>query len=155
MDFDDVSWATIGHPSVSVAPSVFACAQKGKWNGKQTLLAYVLAVESMHQIARLTMPQLSERGWHTTLAYGVFGAAVPAVRLLGLNEDECANALGIAVSRAGGVRANFGTQTKALHAGLSNRIGIDCAEMAACGITQATMPSKAQMDLPCALRERQ
>lgn len=88
----------------------------------------------MHQIARLTMPQLSERGWHTTLAYGVFGAAVPAVRLLGLNEDECANALGIAVSRAGGVRANFGTQTKALHAGLSNRIGIDCAEMAACGI---------------------
>lgn len=134
MDFDDVSWATIGHPSVSVAPSVFACAQKGKWNGKQTLLAYVLAVESMHQIARLTMPQLSERGWHTTLAYGVFGAAVPAVRLLGLNEDECANALGIAVSRAGGVRANFGTQTKALHAGLSNRIGIDCAEMAACGI---------------------
>ena len=80
------------------------------------------------------MPQLSERGWHTTLAYGVFGAAVPAVRLLGLNEDECANALGIAVSRAGGVRANFGTQTKALHAGLSNRIGIDCAEMAACGI---------------------
>lgn len=101
------------------------------------------------------MPQLSERGWHTTLAYGVFGAAVPAVRLLGLNEDECANALGIAVSRAGGVRANFGTQTKALHAGLSNRIGIDCAEMAACGITQATMPSKAQMDLLCALRERQ
>lgn len=87
MDFDDVSWATIGHPSVSVAPSVFACAQKGKWNGKQTLLAYVLAVESMHQIARLTMPQLSEQGWHTTLAYGVFGAAIPAVRLFGLNED--------------------------------------------------------------------
>ena len=134
MDFDDVSWATIGHPSVSVAPSVFACAQKGKWNGKQTLLAYVLAVESMHQIARLTMPQLSEQGWHTTLAYGVFGAAIPAVRLFGLNEDKCANALGIAVSRAGGVRANFGTQTKALHAGLSNRIGIDCAEMASCGI---------------------
>lgn len=127
MDFDDVSWATIGHPSVSVAPSVFACAQKGKWNGKQTLLAYVLA-------ARLTMPQLSEQGWHTTLAYGVFGAAIPAVRLFGLNEDKCANALGIAVSRAGGVRANFGTQTKALHAGLSNRIGIDCAEMASCGI---------------------
>lgn len=134
MDFDDVSWATIGHPSVSVAPCVFACAQKGKWDGKQTLLAYVLAVESMHQIARLTMPQLSERGWHTTLAYGVFGAAIPAVRLFGLDEDKCANALGIAVSRAGGVRANFGTQTKALHAGLSNRIGIDCAELASCGI---------------------
>ena len=80
---------------------------KGKWNGKQTLLAYVLAVESMHQIARLTMPRLSEQGWHTTLAYGVFGAAIPAVRLFGLNEDKCANALGIAVSRAGGVRANF------------------------------------------------
>ena len=27
LDFDDVSWATIGHPSVVVAPCAIACAQ--------------------------------------------------------------------------------------------------------------------------------
>lgn len=144
MDFDDVSWTTIGHPSVSTAPSVFACAQAGSWDGKRTLLAYVLAIESMHQIAMLTMPKLSERGWHTTMAYGVFGAVVPAALLLKLSKEELINALGIAASRAGGIRANFGTQTKALHAGLANRIGIDSAQLASCGVTASSSAIEGQ-----------
>lgn len=135
MDFDDVSWTTIGHPSVSTAPAVFACAQAGKWDGKETLLAYILAIEAMHQIAALTMPEVSERGWHTTMAYGVFGSVVPAARLYNLKEEQIVNALAIVASRSGGIRANFGTQTKALHAGLANRIGIDSAQMSSSGIT--------------------
>lgn len=144
MDFDDVSWATIGHPSVSTAPAVFACAQAGGWDGKKTLLAYVLAIETMHQIAALTMPQLSERGWHTTLTYGAFGAVIPAALLLGLSQEKLIYALGIAASRCGGVRANFGTQTKALHAGLANRIGIDSAQLSSFGITSSASAIEGQ-----------
>ncbi len=135
MDYDDVSWATIGHPSVSVAPTCLAAAQLSGWTGKQLLRAYILSVEAMHQIARNTMPEVSERGWHTTLAYGVFGAATAEGLRLGLDEKTLTNALGIAASRASGVRANFGSQTKALHAGLANQTGIECARLAACGVT--------------------
>lgn len=135
LDFDDVSWATIGHPSVVVAPCAIACAQALKANGAALLRAYILGVELMHQIARWTMPQLSERGWHTTPANGVFGTATVGALLLGLNEDEFTNALAIAATRAFGVRANFGSQTKALHAGLCAQSGLECALLAKHGIT--------------------
>ena len=135
LDFDDVSWATIGHPSVVVAPCAIACGQALHADGAAVLRAYILCVELMHQIARWTMPQLSERGWHTTPANGVFGTATVGALLLGLNEDEFTNALAIAATRAFGVRANFGSQTKALHAGLAAQSGLECALLAKHGIT--------------------
>ena len=135
LDYDDVSWTTIGHPTVSVAPAALACVQETNGDGADLLQAYVVGVEVMHQIARWTMPQLSASGWHTTPVYGVFGAAAAACRVLGATVEQTANALAIAASRAAGLRANFGTQTKALHAGLSAMAGIECARLALCGIT--------------------
>ncbi len=135
LDFDDVSWATIGHPTVAVAPVVFALTQDRNLSGADALNAYVVGVEVMHQIARWTMPTLSENGWHTTPVYGVFGATASACVLLGMSKEQTANALAIAASRASGIRANFGTQTKALHAGLCAMSGIECARLAMSGIT--------------------
>lgn len=135
LDYDDVSWTTIGHPTVSVAPAAIACVQEMNGDGGGLLQAYVVGVEVMHQIARWTMPQLSESGWHTTPVYGVFGAATAACRVSGATVEQTVNALAIAASRAAGLRANFGTQTKALHAGLSAMAGIECARLALCGIT--------------------
>lgn len=135
LDFDDVSWSTIGHPSVAVAPVAFALAQHSHASGEKMLMSYVLGVELMHQIARWTMPALSERGWHTTPANGVFGAATAASILLNLSEEQFTHALGIAATRAFGLRANFGSQTKALHAGLCAQTGIECALLAKHGIT--------------------
>ena len=136
-DYDDVSWTTIGHPTVSVAPAALACAQDVGQNGQAVIQAYILGVEVMHRIARLTMPKLSENGWHTTPVYGVFGAAAAACFIYGASLEETVNALAIAASRAGGVRGNFGTQTKALHAGLSAAVGVECAQLAMSGITGA------------------
>ena len=135
LDYDDVSWTTIGHPTVAVAPAAMACSQEAGVDGRTMLLAYVAGVEVMHQLARWTMPVLSERGWHTTPVYGVFGAAAATSLVYGATKDETLQALAIAASRAGGVRGNFGTQTKALHAGLSASTGIECAKLALCGVT--------------------
>lgn len=135
LDFDDVSWTTIGHPTVAVAPAALALTQETGGTGADLIRAYVVGVEVMHRIARWTMPALSEQGWHTTPAYGVFGAAAAACALTHATETETVNALGIAASRAGGLRANFGTQTKALHAGLCAMAGIESARLAMCGIT--------------------
>ena len=135
LDYDDVSWTTIGHSTVSVAPAAMACAQEAGVDGRTMLLAYVAGVEVMHQLARWTMPALSERGWHTTPVYGVFGAAAAASLVYGAPKGETLQAQAIAASRAGGVRGNFGTQTKALRAGLSAAMGIECAKLALCGVT--------------------
>lgn len=135
LDFDDVSWATIGHPTVTVAPVAFAVAEEQKLDGASILRAYVAGVEAQHQIARWVMPQLSEQGWHTTPVIGVFGATVAAGILLELDEDTLAHALAIAASSASGVRGNFGSQTKAMHAGLAAFNGINAVELAMIGVT--------------------
>lgn len=135
LDFDDVSWATIGHPTVTVAPVAFAVAEECKLGGESVLLAYIAGVEAQHQIARWVMPQLSEQGWHTTPTIGVFGAAVAAGILLGLDECTLTHALAIAASSASGVRGNFGSQTKAMHAGLAAFSGVNAVELAMLGVT--------------------
>jgi 2-methylcitrate dehydratase PrpD len=70
--------------------------------------------------------------------YSVFGAAAGAARLLDLTATETAHALGIAASQSGGLRANFGTMTKPLHAGLANRTGVEAALLARSGFTAST-----------------
>ncbi|PSW11407.1 MmgE/PrpD family protein [Photobacterium sanctipauli] len=135
LDFDDVSWTTIGHPTVTVAPVVFAVAQQRQLGGEAMLLAYIAGVEAQHQIARWLMPRLSEQGWHTTPTIGVFGAAVAAGVMMGLDEETLTHALAIAASSASGVRGNFGSQTKAMHAGLAAYSGVNAAELAQIGVT--------------------
>jgi 2-methylcitrate dehydratase PrpD len=73
--------------------------------------------------------------------YSVFGAGAGAARLLGLDADATANAFGIAASEAGGLRANFGTMTKPLDAGLANRSGIEAALLAQSGFTASAESS--------------
>ncbi len=135
LDFDDVSWATIGHPTVVVAPAALACVQEKGLDGKALLLSYIVGVEVMHQVARWTMPLLSEKGWHTTPVYGSLGAAAAACVAYGASEDEIANALAIAASRSCGIRGNFGSQTKALHAGTAASLGIEATKLAMNGVT--------------------
>lgn len=135
LDFDDVSWATIGHPTVCAAPAALAAVQEKGLDGKTLLLSYIVGVEVMHQIARWTMPLLSEKGWHTTPVYGTFGAAAAAAVAYGASVEEIANALSIAASRSGGIRGNFGAQTKALHAGTAASLGLEATKLAMHGVT--------------------
>jgi len=45
--------------------------------------------------------------------------------------------MGIAASMSGGLQGNFGTQTKALHAGRASTAGLNAARLAAAGVTAA------------------
>jgi 2-methylcitrate dehydratase PrpD len=64
---------------------------------------------------------------------GSFGAAAGVGWLLGLSAEQLRTALGIAASMTGGLRANFGTMTKPLHAGLAARNGLMAAQLAQAG----------------------
>lgn len=134
LDFDDVSWTTIGHPSVVVAPVCFALAQKQNASGRDIILAYALATEVMHKLASISMPSTSERGWHTTAVFGTFGALVAGAVLKKSSKEEIINALGLAASKTSGIRANFGTDTKAYHAGMACYSGLEALNLASFGM---------------------
>src|SRR5262249_44062668 len=66
---------------------------------------------------------------------GTIGAAAAASRVASLDRSACAQALAIAASEASGLKENFGTMVKPLHAGLAARNGVMAATLAQSGMT--------------------
>jgi 2-methylcitrate dehydratase PrpD len=136
LDFDDGGVAlTPMHPSTPVLAAVWSLAESRGLSGREILAAYVLGVEVECKLASAVSLTHYDHGWHSTAVIGSFGAAAGAGGLLGLNSDRLRTALGIAASMTGGLRANFGTMTKPLHAGLAARNGLMAAQLAQAGWT--------------------
>jgi 2-methylcitrate dehydratase PrpD len=105
------------------------------------LHAYIVGFEVMAKIGRTTQPLHSlEGGWHPTGSIGSFGAAAACCKLLGLNAEQSATALGIVYSMTSGNVSNFGTMCKPLHAGLAARNGVEAALWAQAGFTSLPHP---------------
>jgi 2-methylcitrate dehydratase PrpD len=135
LDFDDVNNHIGGHPSVPLVPAIFALGDMLEVSGREALLAYVIGFEVETRIGRGVNQHHYEKGWHPTATLGIFGTTAATCRLLGLDIEQTATALGLAVSLASGVKANFGTMTKPLHIGHSVRNGIYAALLVQGGFT--------------------
>lgn len=135
LDYDDVSLLMRGHPTVPVFSAVFALAQARGLHGSRLLQSFVVGAETCLRIASwLGNPHIF-RGWHNTGTAGAIGAAAGCANLLGLSPHATATAIGIAASRSAGLKANFGTMCKPLHAGNAAASGIFAAKLAEKGFT--------------------
>lgn len=134
LDFDDCYRGSAIHPSVTVIPALFALADNDT-SGVDLLAAYVSGVETQGFLAEVLMPRHYEVGWHATATIGTFGVAAAAANLLGLEESMVEHGLNIAASLPAGLKRNFGTTTKSIHAGVAARSGLTAAKLAAAGAT--------------------
>lgn len=134
-DFDDCSNTIGGHPSAPILPAAIALGEKLGTSGRDLILAYILGFEVECAIARGVHFYHYEKGWHPTATLGVFGSTAACAKLLGLDVEQTATALAIAVSLSSGVKANFGTMVKPLHVGHCSRHGLFAAQMAQKGFT--------------------
>lgn len=133
LDYDDVSPPMIGHPSVSLVPAILAASEINLIHGTEILVAYVVGLEIQARLGRLMNPDHYAFGWHATSTLGAIASAASVARILNLDDIGFRNALGISASGAGGLRKNFGSMTKALHAGQAAQRGISAAMLAATG----------------------
>ncbi|HEU5322002.1 MAG TPA: MmgE/PrpD family protein, partial [Methylomirabilota bacterium] len=124
-DYDDTQLSTskdavyglLTHPTTPVLNAAWAAAELAGKGGKELLEAYILGVEIECRLSDAMSPKHYQNGFHSTGTVGHLGAAMAAGKLLGCTEDELVHALGLAASMAAGLRENFGTMTKPLHAG--------------------------------------
>jgi 2-methylcitrate dehydratase PrpD len=77
----------------------------------------VLGIDVACRVGNMIYPEHYDRGWHITGSTGMLGAAAACARLLHLDADRTAMALGIAASQPVGVREQFGSMTKPFHPG--------------------------------------
>jgi 2-methylcitrate dehydratase PrpD len=146
MDYDDTQLSTskeavyglLTHPTTPVLNAALALGANNKVSGRDLLLAYIIGVEVECRIADAIHPRHYQSGFHSTATMGGLGAAMAAGKILALNQDGLRRALGIAASMAAGLRENFGTMTKPLHAGRAAENGVTAALLAQAGHTAAT-----------------
>jgi 2-methylcitrate dehydratase PrpD len=138
LDYDDVNMAMPGHPSVAILPGLFALAELGGSSGREVITAFVAGYETACRIGAALQPGHYNLGFHSTGTVGTFGAAAACARLLGLDAEATAIALGIAGTQAAGLKSQFGTMCKPFHAGKAAQNGLLAARLAQRGFSSRT-----------------
>jgi 2-methylcitrate dehydratase PrpD len=134
LDYDDTYSPGVVHASACAAPAALVLGAELETTVGDVLGAYAAGFESAAALARGSHPQLYERGWHPTAVCGTVGAATAAARLLGLGEAERDAAAALALLRAGGLRAAFGSDGKAVQVGMAAAAGVQAARLVAAGV---------------------
>ena len=135
LDYDDVHLSYIGHPTVAILPALLALGEARGASGRDIVAAFVAGYETICRVGVCVAPGHYALGFHATATAGSFGAAAACARLMGLDAERTATALGIAGTQAAGLKSMFGTMCKPLHAGKAAENGLLAARLAARGFT--------------------
>ena len=130
LDFDDNCYAGVVHGSAVIAPASLAAAEMADLSGADLLTAFIVGSEVEYAVGAAAGPSLYERGWWTTGVLGPIGAAAASARALRLDAKQTADAIALAASGAGGAKACFGTDAKALLCGRAAEAGLSAALLA-------------------------
>ncbi len=141
LDFDDQHDPARVHTSAVVLPTLLATAEdlsaEGRpVSGKDFILAYAIGAE-LHARLGLACYNSLGKGWHPTMIFGTVAAGVAAGKLLKLDANGLANALGMAFHQASGSaqRMRDGVLSKRLGPGFAARNAVMGAFLAADGLT--------------------
>src|SRR5688500_325639 len=135
LDFDDNFDPAKAHATAVLAPAILAVAEAEGSSGRACLDSYIAGLQILGRVGQGVNPAHRNRGWHATATVGAIGAAAACARLLGLDAEKAGAAVSIATSMAGGFMSQFGTKTKAMHAGLAAKSGVMAAHLARSGVT--------------------
>src|ERR1700733_5652886 len=90
------------HPGTAILPAALVAAEVAGASGKEFLTAVAAAYEVMERMAAEFIPTVMSRGFHAGPVFGIFGAAVAAAKMEGLDEDQVNSAIAQCVNLAAG-----------------------------------------------------
>jgi 2-methylcitrate dehydratase PrpD len=134
-DYDDTHTESVVHPTAALFPVAMAVAEQTGASGQELVTALIAGTEAAIRIGLPVPNMFHQRGFHTTTVTTVFGSALIAAKLKGLDARQTANALGIAGSFVAGLVecVPAGADSKRLHAGWGGLSGITAAQFAEIG----------------------
>lgn len=127
------------HSGVAVVPALLELLPRIP---QRTLDDVIVAMTVGYEIGRRTQSflggytALNERGWHSTPVCGPIAAAAAGAKILNLDTEEIADAIGLASSTASGGWSfkTGGGNNKALHGGMAAANGVEAAWLAQSGV---------------------
>ena len=133
LDFDFTY--TQGQLLAPVIPALLPLAERTGATPAETLAAFIVGFEIASRLSRANPNHNGGGSWHGTGTIGTIAAAAACARLMKVKAAAIPDVIGISVSMAAGVNANYGTMTKPLHAGQAARNAIVAAQLGAHGFS--------------------
>jgi 2-methylcitrate dehydratase PrpD len=131
-------------PGGVTVPAALAMAERiPRTTGKQLITALAVGNEVVMRIGRAITRNPMEFGWVSPMLLGVFGAAVAAGKIIGLNGKEMMNAMGVALHQAGGtweMAEDPASTFRAVRNSFVNKTGVLAALLAQDGMSAASDP---------------
>lgn len=90
------------HPGTAILPAALVAGEIAGASGREFLTAVAAAYEVMERMAAEFIPTVMSRGFHAGPVFGIFGAAVAAAKLGGLDAEHIHGAIAQCVNLASG-----------------------------------------------------
>lgn len=136
-ELDDTHRGTASHPGDSVIAAGLAAAEEMGASGEELIIAVIAGYDIAIRVGEALTPAHYRKGWHTSGTLNVFGAAMTAARLLGLDRGQSVHAIGLAGTQCAGSTAHRSTRgmAKDLNPGRAAEAGLLAAQLASLGFT--------------------
>src|SRR5262245_5929365 len=124
MVFAGGKWDTfrmLTHPGTAIIPAALVAAESAGASGRAYLTGLAAGYEVMERMAADFIPTVMARGFHAGPVFGIFGAAVAAGKILGLNEEQLNSAIALCASLAAGNLEGARSGGRALREGAAAR----------------------------------
>jgi MmgE/PrpD N-terminal domain len=105
MIFAGGKWDTfrmLTHPGIAILPAALAAAEATRCSGPTLLTAVAAGYEVLERMASEFIPTVMSRGFHAGPVFGIFGAAVAAAKIFGLDANQINGAIAQCVNLASG-----------------------------------------------------
>lgn len=124
------------HAGAVVVPTAMVLGQAMGKTGKEVITAVALGYEVIYRIASHVNPKQINKGFHPSSNCGAYGAAAVAGKLMGLDGEQLANALGQAGMLASGTMeaTKSGQRSKCVQVGNAAYNGVLAALLAQTGM---------------------
>src|SRR3978361_367761 len=90
------------HPGSAILPAALVAAEITGCTGRTFLTGVAAAYEVMERMAAEFIPTVMSRGFHAGPIFGIFGAAIAAAKIQGLDENQVNGAIAQCVNLAAG-----------------------------------------------------
>src|SRR6202030_3954714 len=104
-NFAGGKWDTfrmLTHPGVAILPAALVAAEATGCSGCEFLTGVVAGYEVMERMAAEFLPTVMSRGFHAGPVFGIFGAAMAAAKIHGLDAGQVNGAIAQCVNLASG-----------------------------------------------------
>jgi hypothetical protein len=90
------------HPGIAILPAALAAAETSGCSGRDFLTGVAAGYEVMERMAAEFIPTIMSRGFHAGPVFGIFGAAIAAAKIGGLDAEQVNAAIAQCVNLASG-----------------------------------------------------